>query len=129
MPEVDEPDVAFLRRAVEELTRGLADPAWVANVDPLVVQRLLGAAVALYAGKVDLARWLPPFDDAAEATVPTASEVCLATTQMLDAVSVEIFELALWKSWAHSAIESGGSEQGTDHGGGTVNRPPGRLRT
>ncbi len=32
---------------------------------------------------------------------PAASDVCLLAAQMLDAVQVEVFELALWKTWAH----------------------------
>lgn len=111
----DEPTAAAtgddaLRAAVEEIVRGLADPGWVDRVDPLLVQQLLGAAVALYSGKAELDRGVAPFDESGAGTVPTASDVCLTTARMLDAVSVEVFELALWKSWAHSAVENGGDE-------------------
>ncbi len=94
-----------LDAAVAALQRALADPAWGAAADPVTLQRLLGAAVVLYGRKVAQDGWIPPFGAATGETVPTAGDVCLAATQMLDAVSVEIFELALWKSWAHGAGE------------------------
>ena len=84
---------------LDELRRAVADPV---GVDAAHVQQLLAAAVSLYAAKVELEGRLPAFSGA---EAPTASEVCLAATGMLDAVSVEIFALALWKSWAHSSPE------------------------
>jgi hypothetical protein len=78
---------------LDEIGRAVADPA---GVDAAHVQQLLAAAVSLYAAKVELEGPLPAFPPA---TAPTASEVCIAATGMLDAVSVEIFELALWKTW------------------------------
>jgi hypothetical protein len=86
-----------LERATAALRQSLSEPGYVDALDPQAVQQLLGVAVALYAAKVESAGVIPPFAPGAE---PSASEVCVATSQMLDAVSVEIFELALWKSWA-----------------------------
>jgi hypothetical protein len=99
---------AALRAAVAEVVRGLAEPGWIDRVDPQLVQQLLGAAVVLYAGKVELDRGVAPF--AGAGPVPTATDVCQTSTRMLDAVSVEVFELALWKSWGHSAGETGNDE-------------------
>jgi hypothetical protein len=92
-----------LREAAEILTRGVADPDWVAKLEPALLQKLLGAIVTLYAGKVDLDSWVAPFAEDGTANVPTASEICFTAVQMLDAASVEVFELAMWKSWAPDA--------------------------
>jgi hypothetical protein len=99
---------ATLREAAEILTRGVADPDWVEKLEPELLQKFLGAIVTLYAGKVDLTSWVAPFAEDGTANVPTASEVCFTAVQMLDAASVEVFELAMWKSWApdrHSGDE------------------------
>ncbi len=85
---------------LDEIRRVCAEPG---AVDAAHVQQLLAAAVSLYAAKVELEGPLSAFS-AGEA--PTASEVCLAATGMLDAVSVEIFELALWKTWAPAGASS-----------------------
>jgi hypothetical protein len=85
---------------LEELRRASGEPG---GVDAAHVQQLLAAAVSLYAAKVELEGPLPAFS--AEA-LPTASEVCIAATAMLDAVSVEVFELALWKTWTPAGASS-----------------------
>jgi hypothetical protein len=109
-----------LETAVAQLLHELADPDAVARAEPRLVQQLLAAAVCLYASKVNRDGWLAPF---AEAPVPTASEVCLASVEMLEAASVEIFELALWKSWAHSAAQPSAAAsppEALDERGGAV---------
>jgi hypothetical protein len=103
-PTADSPDVEALRAAVAELRRGISEPGWIANIEPSLVQQLLAASISLYARKIDLEGWLPPFSERPDAPTPSATDVCLATTQLLEAVSVEVFELALWKTWAHSAV-------------------------
>ncbi len=84
------------------------------DVDPTVLQRLLSAAVTAYAARRNAGDPFPPFplaahmtdgDNAAQVppTVPDASSVCLTVSAMLDAVSVEVFELAMWQAWSGAA--------------------------
>jgi hypothetical protein len=67
------------------------------DLDPALLQRLLAAAVTAYAASRVAGDQMPPFP---QAGVPDASSVCLAVSAMLDAVSVEVFELAMWQAWA-----------------------------
>jgi hypothetical protein len=67
------------------------------DLDPVSLQRLLAAAVTAYAARRAEGDQLSPFP---QAGVPDASSVCLAVSAMLDAVSVEVFELAMWQAWA-----------------------------
>ena len=113
----DPPDLAALDTAIAQLLRGLADPDTPARVAPRLVQRLLATAVGLYAATVDRDGPLPAFDAGGELPVPTASEVCLAAALMLEAVSVEVFELALWKSWASAAGPGADTAPREDEGG------------
>jgi hypothetical protein len=67
------------------------------DLDPVLLQRLLAAAVTAYAARRVAGDQTSPFP---QAGVPDASSVCLAVSAMLDAVSVEVFELAMWQAWA-----------------------------
>lgn len=91
-------DDAELARSLELIERRLIDPDWARTLDPALVQRLNAVAVRAYAGQGMTSGAPPAFPGGAG--LPTASDVCFTVTQMLDAVSVEIFELAMWKSWA-----------------------------
>lgn len=81
-----------------------ADADADANADAVpgaALQRLLAAAVRLYAARREAGGVDSPFPDPAlaAAPAPNATDVCLTATDMLDAVSVEVFELAMWKTW------------------------------
>ncbi len=67
------------------------------NVDPALLQRLLAAVVMVYAARRNAGDQFPPFPQGA---APDASSVCVTVSPMLDAVSVEVFELAMWQAWA-----------------------------
>jgi hypothetical protein len=60
------------------------------------VQRLLAAAVRLYAAKADTEGYFP--------IVPpgtiTATDAMIVSTALLKAVNIAVFELGLWQSWA-----------------------------
>ncbi len=87
-------------RAIQLLETRLGQPGGLTDLDPAVVQRLNAVAVRAYAGQGATMGAPPAFPRPAGATIPpAASDVCFTVTQMLDAVSVEIFELAMWKSW------------------------------
>jgi hypothetical protein len=67
------------------------------DLDPVALQRLLAAAVTAYAARRVAGDQISPF---LQAEVPDASSVCLTVSAMLDAVSIEVFELAMWQAWA-----------------------------
>jgi hypothetical protein len=97
-------DLAAVARALDLLEAGLADPEWIGQLDPALVQRLNAVAVRAYAGQAMTVGAPPAFGSSGTAGTPTASDVCFTVTQMLGAVSVEVFELAMWQSW--SSMES-----------------------
>ena len=59
------------------------------------VQQLMTIAVKLYVARRINAPELSPFTGG----VVTATDVAIATTQMLRSVNLELFELALWNGW------------------------------
>ena len=59
------------------------------------IQKLLTIAVKVYVARRINAPDLKPFTG----SVVTATDVAVATTQMLQAVNLELFELALWNGW------------------------------
>ncbi len=100
----DATDLATINDALDRLEAGLTDPGWIGRLDPTLVQRLNAIAVRTYAGQGTTVGAPSAFGVAGTPETPTASDVCFAVTQMLEAVSVEVFELAMWKSW--SSIET-----------------------
>jgi hypothetical protein len=60
------------------------------------VQRLLAAAVRLYAAHAEQASGTPAFAPDSDIT---ATEVAMTCTAMLEAVEVEVFELGMWQVW------------------------------
>lgn len=68
------------------------------QVSDEALQRLMAAAVKLYAARSEAEPRLLPF---AEGDV-TATEVAIATTGMLKAVEMEVFELGMWQVWGNS---------------------------
>jgi hypothetical protein len=102
----EQPDSVTLAAASRRLESLLADPDSGPPLDGAELQRLLAATVCAYAALCQAAGAVDPFPPAgAGGVVPNASDVCLVATQMLEAVSVEVFELAMWKTW--SAIGAG----------------------
>jgi hypothetical protein len=96
----------LLAEAAASLEAGLEQPGSLVDLDPEVLQRILAVAVRAYAARYEAVGDLAPFPPATEgAPTPNASEVCRASTLMLEAVSVEIFELAMWQTW--TAVEGG----------------------
>jgi hypothetical protein len=59
------------------------------------IQKLMTIAVKVYVARRISSPELTPFTG----SVVTATDVAVATTQMLRAVNVELFELALWNGW------------------------------
>jgi hypothetical protein len=78
-----------------DLANALADGG--ADIDDATIQKLFTAAVKLYVSRVERGGPMP-------ATAPaalTATEGMIATSAILRAVNVQVFELGLWQSWAH----------------------------
>jgi hypothetical protein len=65
------------------------------SLSPESIQKLMTIAVKLYVARRISTPDLTPF----AGTVVTATDVAVATTQMLRAVNLELFELALWNGW------------------------------
>ncbi len=80
--------------------RDLIASAEGAPLDDATIQELLTAAVRLYCARVEANG---PF----AATTPgalTATEGMVATSALLRAVNVQLFELGLWQSWANPGV-------------------------
>jgi hypothetical protein len=104
MQSPDEP----LQTALTALHEMAADPL---STDGVALQELLAAAVTAYAARCAAGDAIPPFPSsrptslggdpaAAKASAnPDVSSVCVAVSAMLDTVSVEVFELAMWQAW------------------------------
>lgn len=75
-----------------DLDAALANPE---AVPAEYVQRLLGAAVRLYAARAEAGVREPPFG----AVEPTATEVAVTASAMLAAARIELFELGMWQTW------------------------------
>jgi hypothetical protein len=98
-----------LEAAVAALRSLIEDPL---STDGVALQRLLSAAVDAYAARLAVGDRMPPFPLSNEpeerdglvavpdVTSPNASNVCVTVSAMLNAVSVEVFELAMWQAWA-----------------------------
>ena len=88
------PDVATPPRA-QDFIASLGDGRALADED---VQALLAAAVRIYADRME-------DREAALAAFPpgagiTATQAMVATTAILKAVNVQLFELGMWQAWS-----------------------------
>jgi hypothetical protein len=64
------------------------------------LQQQLAALVSAYAERLERGEDLPPFP---EPTALTPTDVVRVASAMLEALDIEIFELALWRSWGGAA--------------------------
>ena len=83
-------------RVLEAVERLLAEGR-AADVADETIQRLLLAAVRLFAAKRDAGARLAAFPPNAA----TATEVAVTAVGMTEAVNLELFELALWNGWSN----------------------------
>jgi hypothetical protein len=65
------------------------------------VQRLLLAAVRLYAAKADTEGYFP----IVPAGTITATDAMIVSSALLKSVNIAVFELGLWQSWAGATEE------------------------
>lgn len=100
----------LLESGATEGTPGFVDPAIVIDrlkqvlrdsdldpEDPHLAQEILGAGIRLLGHHADEGRFTRPYPEDAGVT---ASEVAISSSLMLQAAGVEIFELAMWQTWA-----------------------------
>jgi hypothetical protein len=80
---------------LDALAGDLLVQAKEASLSPESVQKLLTIAVKLYVARRISSPDLTPFTGG----VVTATDVAVTVTQMLNAVNLELFELALWNGW------------------------------
>jgi hypothetical protein len=82
---------AALRACIEELNH--TDPADVCDAS---LQQLIAAAVRVYSNKVERFGGFPVVSGGSL----TATDAMIATTALLKAVNVQVFELGCWQNWA-----------------------------
>jgi hypothetical protein len=62
------------------------------------VQHLLAAATRAYVAHLEAGAGVPPFSTTAGVRPVTATEAVAAASEMLRALDLEVFELAMWQS-------------------------------
>jgi hypothetical protein len=87
--EVNE-QLGSLRASIAVLADG-------SDVSEQSIQSIMTAAVQLYTAKVHADGVFPAVVDGAI----TATDAMIATSALLRAVNVQVFELGFWQSWAH----------------------------
>ena len=80
-------------------------PERVINADAL--QLVLTAAVRALASRHRAGDALEPFGTHDLLHAPTATDVAIVVTAMLESAGIEIFELGLWNSWGRPGGETG----------------------
>jgi len=89
---------ATLARAIEILDGAAADPGAAKALDPRTLQDLLAAATRLYAAKVESGDPVSALSVGGAAVLPTATEVLVTVSALLESAHVEPFELGLWQA-------------------------------
>ena len=93
-PSIADELTAIIDR-LDQLAGDLVLQAKEDQLSPESIQKLVTIAVKLYVARRISSPDLAPFT----AGVVTATDVVVATTEMLRAVNVELFELGLWHAW------------------------------
>jgi hypothetical protein len=71
----------------------------LADLSDRELQRLLAAAVRAYAGRQQDGARFPAFAPDEQDIPVTGTDAVIAASAILEATSVEIFELGMWKAW------------------------------
>ncbi len=88
---------AALDELVKKTTAALEAGHIVEAVPTASMQKLLAAAVRLYALQFHAGRDIPIFG---QAHGVTATDAMVVTTAILKAVNIQLFELGMWQMWA-----------------------------
>jgi hypothetical protein len=98
---LDNDRAAKLNAAVAVLREELADPRGMDSVTPEVLQQLMCESVRLYGRRLEEGDDTTAFPgNHGTGDLPSASEVCHTVLAMLESVSVEVFELGMFSTWA-----------------------------
>ena len=87
-----------LREAAAILDAAAEDPAAAAALDTRLLQDVLAAATRSYAAKVEAGEEIPALQAGGSAMLPTATEVLVAVSALLESAHIEPFELGLWQA-------------------------------
>jgi hypothetical protein len=103
--EGDHPDTAGVEavpattaQALARLEAAAADPAGVAAATAGEVQDLLAAATRAYAAIRATGAGLPAFASGSRTQPPSATEVVVTISEMLESAGIELFEVGLWQT-------------------------------
>ncbi len=94
---IERPGV-LLPRAAESLAAALNDPDRVADAD---LRAVIASALRLYAVKAENGMRTPLPDDCGGLTI---TDTMIATTDLLHAVNVQLFELSMWQAMTGNCI-------------------------
>lgn len=81
-----------------EIERLAREERLVEELPILATQRVLAAATRAYVAHRAEGTLVPPFEITPGVTPITATEAIVTASQMLQALDLEVFELALWQS-------------------------------
>lgn len=76
-----------------------ADPHACAELDGPALQALLAAATRAFAARWDAGEETPAFAADGLAAPPTATDVVVTVSAMLESAGIELIELGLWQTW------------------------------
>lgn len=93
--------------AAAALDEAARDPTACSELDEEALQSVLAAVTRAYVARCRLGEPLNPYGGHA----PTATEVAVIASAMLESAWIEPFELGLWRSWGAPA-----GRIGEDHG-------------
>ena len=91
-------DLPALREAAGILDAAAGDPEATAALDARLLQDLLAGATRLYAAKLDAGEEIPPLRAGGGTALPTATEVLVTVSGLLESAHIEPFELGLWQA-------------------------------
>jgi hypothetical protein len=75
------------------------EPTALAELSDGELQRVLAAAVREYSARQQDGTRFPAFAPGETESVVTGTDAVIVTSAILEATSVEIFELGMWKAW------------------------------
>jgi hypothetical protein len=84
---------------IAALEAAACDSAAACSVDPQCLQDLIAAVVRVYAARRAAGNELPAFRANAGESQPTATDVVIMVSALLDSAKIEVFELGMWQAW------------------------------
>ena len=110
MTSTSRSDSQALSQTIGILDTAASDAAAAAALDTRLLQDLLAAVTRLYAVKLESGESAPALSTGGAVALPTATEVLVTVSGLLESAHIEPFELGLWQ--ASQGRPSGGAELG-----------------